>query len=95
MNRPGTFRAGADGRRNTSAGRPPSAKTIAAIIRRTLGPDVQQICDQVRILVAAGDPAAVTAAASLLAAVSHTVMPLVERRGDATGVAAPPFPAER
>jgi hypothetical protein len=70
MTRQGSFAVGHDARRNVSYGRPPSGSSIAATIRRTLGPDTGRICEQVRVLAAAGDPAAVSAAAMLLAAVA-------------------------
>lgn len=70
--RPGVFRHGQDARRNVSTGRPPSARTILATIRRTLGRDAERICEQVRTLAAVGDPAAVAAAATLLSAVVQT-----------------------
>lgn len=73
--RPGAFQPGQDTRRNVTAGRPPSTRTILAAIRRTLGRDTEQICEQVRTLAAVGDPTAVAAAATLLAAVIATDQP--------------------
>lgn len=61
------FAAGPDPRRNT-AGRAPSSRTIAAQIRSTLGRDAPALLARLRVLAATGDPAAVAAAATLLAA---------------------------
>lgn len=61
------FTPGTDSRRNR-AGRPPSARTLAALIRRELGHDASGIIRQVKMLAAAGDPAGVVAAALLLGA---------------------------
>jgi hypothetical protein len=67
----GQFFCGHDARRGTSTGRPPSGRSIAAVIRRTLGRDAETICQQVQLLARTGDPQAVCAAASLLAAVAQ------------------------
>lgn len=61
------FAPGTDSRRNLS-GRPPSGKTLAAMIRNTIGRDAPNIVARVRVLAQAGDPNAVAAAAALLAA---------------------------
>lgn len=61
------FLAGPDPRRNR-AGRPPSGRTIAAMIRRELGKDAADLVQRVRVLAMAGDPSAISAAAVLLAA---------------------------
>ncbi len=50
------------------AGRPPSSRTLSAMIRNTLGRDAPAIVERVRVLAQAGDPQAVSAAAVLLAA---------------------------
>lgn len=64
----GAFKPGADSRRNTSRGRAPSTRTLAALIRTTLGRDAPAIVERVRTLAASGDPQAISAAAVLLAA---------------------------
>lgn len=64
----GAFKPGADPRRNTSRGRAPSTRTLAALIRSTIGRDAPTIVARVRTLAAAGDPQAISAAAVLLAA---------------------------
>ena len=61
------FTEGADQRRHPG-GRPPSARTLRALIRRTLARDAQALVEQVRALSLSGDPAALTAAALLLVA---------------------------
>ena len=61
------FVVGTDNRRNRS-GRPPSTRTLAALIRSTLGRDAPAIVERIRVMAQAGDPAAITAAAVLLAA---------------------------
>ena len=65
---PGAFKSGVDPRRNIDRGRSPSTRTLAALIRTTLGRDAPDIVARVRTLAAAGDPQAVSAAAVLLAA---------------------------
>ena len=62
-----TFRAGADLRRNRR-GRPPSAAGVMAKILKLIGPNITDICDQAVMMARAGDPAAISACASLLAA---------------------------
>lgn len=61
------FQAGDDSRRNR-AGRPPSSRSIAAHIRATLGRDTPAIIERLRVLAQAGDPTAVAAVATLIAA---------------------------
>lgn len=63
----GAFKTGTDARRNTG-GRAPSTRTLSALIRASLGRDAPAIVERVRTLAAAGDPAAISAAAVLLAA---------------------------
>lgn len=69
------FTPGADPRRNYS-GRPPSPKTLAALIRRELGRDAFDLVQRVRVLALAGDPSAISAAAVLLAA---TIQPTTSK----------------
>ena len=65
------FTAGLDLRRN-KGGRPPSAAGIAAKLLKAIGPEVAGICDQALMLARAGDPAAISACANLLAvALTH------------------------
>lgn len=71
MTHSGRFQPGHDARRNLSSGRARTGASIAAVIRRTLGHDVQRVCEQVKTLAAGGDPDAVLAAAVLLAAVAR------------------------
>lgn len=61
------FAAGPDQRRNT-AGRAPLSRTLAAHVRSKLGRDAPALLAWLRVLAAAGDPAAVAAAATLLTA---------------------------
>lgn len=61
------FAPGPDARRN-KGGRPPSAAGLAAKVLKLIGPDVVGICDQAVMLARAGDPAAISACASLLSA---------------------------
>lgn len=68
MNTSGRFKPGPDPRRR--AGRAPSGRSIASAIRGSIGRDAESICRQVQALARAGDPAAVAAAAVLLAAVA-------------------------
>jgi len=68
MNTAGRFQPGPDSRRR--AGRAPSGRSIASVIRCSIGRDAEAICRQVQALARAGDPAAVAAAAVLLAAVA-------------------------
>jgi hypothetical protein len=67
---PGAFKPGPDPRRNLDGGegRAPSSRSLAAIVRTTLGRDASVIVERVRTLAAAGDPSAINAAAVLLAA---------------------------
>jgi hypothetical protein len=67
VNTAGSFKPGPDPRRR--AGRAPSGRSIASAIRCSIGRDAEAICRQVQALARAGDPAAVAAAAVLLAAV--------------------------
>lgn len=64
----GGFKSGHDPRRNVSGGRSPSTRTLSALIRSTIGRDAPVIVARVRTMAAAGDPQAIAAAASLLAA---------------------------
>lgn len=50
-----TFQPGADSRRNRK-GRPPSSRTLAALIRSTIGRDAPAILERIRLLAVAGDP---------------------------------------
>lgn len=61
------FQPGADSRRNRK-GRPPSSRTLAALIRSTIGRDAPAILERIHLLAVAGDPQAIAAAAVLLAA---------------------------
>lgn len=61
------FTLGPDNLRN-KGGRPPSARGIAARVLKMIGPDIGGICDQAVMLARTGDPAAISACASLLAA---------------------------
>ena len=73
----GRFRAGTDPRRNVRSGRPPSGPTIATLVRAELGTgDLRGRLQQLRLLADAGDPGALVATATLLAAVARA-------RGDA------------
>lgn len=67
----GVFKQGDDCRRNGS-GRPPSSRTIAALVRRTIGRDAPEIIERLRVQAKAGDPNALQACASLLAATIET-----------------------
>lgn len=49
------------------AGRPPSSRSLSAMIRNTLGRDAPAIVERVRVLAQSGDPQAVSAAAVLIA----------------------------
>lgn len=64
----GAFSPGLDHRRNTRDGRPPTTRTLVALIRTTLGRDAPAIVERLRTQAAAGDPQAISAAAVLLAA---------------------------
>lgn len=59
------FTHGPDVRRN-KGGRPPSAAGVAAKVLKLIGPEIAGICDQALMLARAGDPAAISACASLL-----------------------------
>ncbi|MGE0674191.1 MAG: hypothetical protein AB7O64_14160 [Methylibium sp.] len=72
MSQAGKFQPGHDARRNVSSGRSRTGASIAAVIRRTLGHDVQRVCEQVKTLAAGGDPEAIIAAAVLLASVAQS-----------------------
>lgn len=61
------FKPGTDKRRNKS-GRPTSAAGLAAKVLKMIGPEITGICDQALMLARAGDPAAISACASLLSA---------------------------
>lgn len=64
------FQPGHDSRRNmASPGRTPAPETIEAAVRSVLGRDAKERLQQLDVLAAAGDPAAVVASAILLAAV--------------------------
>lgn len=61
------FELGQDARRN-KVGRPTSAAGLAAKVLKLIGPEITGICDQALMLARAGDPAAISACASLLSA---------------------------
>lgn len=60
------FAPGPDARRNI--GRPHTAAGVAAKVLKMIGPEITGICDQALMLARAGDPAAISACASLLSA---------------------------
>lgn len=64
----GRFQPGDDPRRNTTAGRAPTSSSMAIAVRATLGRNFRERLRQLEILADAGDPAAITACATLLAA---------------------------
>lgn len=61
------FAPGPDSRRN-KGGRPPAAAGIATRVLKMIGPEIGGLCDQAVMLARSGDPAAISACASLLAA---------------------------
>lgn len=64
----GQFTRGPDTRRNLTGGRAPSPTTMASAVRSILGRNFRARLQQLEILADAGDPAAVVACATLLAA---------------------------
>lgn len=71
-NAPHLFQPGTDTRRNATvagSGRAPAPEKIETTVRSVLGRDIKTRLEQLDVLAAAGDPAAVVASAVLLAAV--------------------------
>ena len=71
-NAPHLFQRGNDPRRNATvagSGRTPAPDKLEAAVRSVLGRDVKARLEQLDVLAASGDPAAVVASAVLLAAV--------------------------
>lgn len=64
----GRFHAGADPRRNVTGGRAPTPASLAATTRAVLGRGFKERLKQLEVLADAGDPGAVVACATLLAA---------------------------
>ena len=62
------FAIGVDERRNVRNGRPPTPASSAAKILKRLGPEVEGLCDLALIQARTGDPGAIQACASMLAA---------------------------
>jgi len=66
------FASGADQRRHPG-GRPPTARSLRASWRRSLGPHAQAFAEQARVLALSGDPLGLLAASILLAVAAEPV----------------------
>lgn len=71
MSNAGRFQPGPDARRNTDGGRAPTPATLAATTRAVLGKDYRARLQQLSVMADAGDPGAVVACATLLAAAMY------------------------